>query len=219
MTELDAARGRLRLTTAELADPGAVPASARWARELLDVVARPGLRLTVRIVQPGPPLWHGVWATRRDAVLGSPVEPDRYELSPLEPVLIPFAVATIVGLRRRPADPARTTTRIPTSRYLALGSGHAWEPDGGEYAGLAAVMRGRRTAWRATSTWREPGGRPHAARMHVIDGGDAGLWLVAPADQDGADPVLVVEPTDVRQVWSALTGLLGRRVTPDAERV
>ncbi|HEU5472663.1 MAG TPA: hypothetical protein VFV67_18610 [Actinophytocola sp.] len=215
MTELDAARGRLRLTTAELADPGAVAVSPRWARELLDVVARPGLRMTVRIVRPGPPLWHGVWATRRDAVLGSPVGAGRYELSPLEPVLIPFAVATIVGLRRRPVDPARTATRIPTSRYLALGD----EPPGGEYAGLAAVLRGRRTAWRASSTWRDSGGEPHAARVHVIDGGDAGLWLVAPKDQDGPDPVLVVEPTDVRQVWSALTGLLGRRVRPDAERV
>lgn len=206
VAEQNIAPGRLRLAESSLADvrPAiADPSTPAFARELLEVVADPQLRITVRIFPAAAPLVHQVWATPRIAVVGAPAEPGRVELAAVEPILIPFTIAHAVGLRRRPAPPDRQAIRVPVAAF------RAGQPGGPPSAPpeLAAIVRQRRTSWRAMAAWRTPAGEPVTRTLHVTDAGPAGLWRLR---VEG--PNLLVEPSTVRHVWRALAELLpGRR--------
>ena len=184
----------VRLTEAALADVRSVladPSTPPEARELLTVVANPSLRIVVRIFTTSAPVVHRVWATPRDAVLGTP-DRDTVELAALEPALIPFVLAQRVGLRRRPAPPGRTPVRLPPP-----GAGGPVPPQ------LAVLVQRRRLTWRARAAWRDGTGAPVTRALHVTDTGPAGLWRLHVEEND-----LVLEPTDARAVWRALTELL-----------
>jgi hypothetical protein len=204
VADRDIAPGRLRLTEPELADvrPAlADPSIPAFARELLEVVADPQLRIMVRIFTAAAPLVHQVWATPRVAVVGAPAEPGRVELAALEPVMIPFALAHAVGLRRRPAPPDRQPIRVPVAAYRAGQGGGPVPPE------LTAIVRRRRMSWRAMSAWRTTTGEPVTRTLHVTDAGPAGLWRLRVED-----PNLLIEPTTARDVWRALAELLpGKR--------
>jgi hypothetical protein len=205
MAEQDLARCRLRLTQPELTGVHAVradPALPAWARELLDVVASPGLRTVVRIFTAGPPLVYSIWATPQDAVFGAPTGTGQIELATMEPALIPFTLAQLVGLRRRPAPPTRSPIRVAASTYLAA-------PDGaGVSPALAAIFRQRRTSWRAMAAWRDRAGDRVTRSLHVTDAGPAGLWQLRVEEPATIDPMLFIEPSNARDVWRAITDLL-----------
>src|SRR4051794_39074302 len=131
MASVDAARQRVRLSDVELdvlavlvaapddaalTSPEAVAALdglaaagvvrsgdvLPWVADLVTVVAAPALRMVVETFTVGPLQTYPVGAPPTLAVLGAPA-PEGTQLSAVEPVHLPWAVARAVGLGRRPA--------------------------------------------------------------------------------------------------------------------
>jgi hypothetical protein len=223
VVELDIARCRLRLTEQEIAEVRTVRVARplpAWAGEALDTVADPGLRIVVRVFTAARPLHHSIWATPRVAVVGEPTDDGRIELSSTEPVLIPFTIARIVGLRRRPVPPGRSMIRMPASVYTSIQDrvGSSAGLDGRNPQGIAspeatleAILRQRLMSWRATSAWRDETGQRVTVNVNVTDAGEAGFWRARVEEPESPDPMLLVEPSAARDVWAGLTGLLPRR--------
>ncbi|BCJ76234.1 hypothetical protein CS0771_57780 [Catellatospora sp. IY07-71] len=187
-----------RVLARALAEAGAMPAGAvtGWADELLTVVARHALRMEVQVYAAASVV-HRIWATPELAVLGEPVDGGT-RLGALEVVEVPHAVALIVGLRRRPV-PAAEPIVAPVD---ALVGGAEAVPR------LAALLAGGRWSWRVDAAWAGPSGAVSAGSLHVVDGGQAGLW--AASGQSGPDAAVTLSPCSAGDVWRRLIGLLPR---------
>jgi hypothetical protein len=136
------------------------------------------------------------------------------ELTPVEPSLLPWAIARWVGLGPREHGERRPIT----VRAEAFGiAGDAVERGDEEAARAAldgldervlAVLRERRLSWRATSAWSDARGE-HVSSVAVLDAATEGLWLT---HHDGDDVHL--EPVPPSRVWEAIDGLMP---SPEAE--
>src|SRR4051794_29002225 len=68
----------------------------------------PKLRVTIEKFLAAEPVVEQAWATEREAVLGAVTRERRIELTPVEPSLLPWAIARAVGLgprEHRPREP------------------------------------------------------------------------------------------------------------------
>lgn len=206
MPTWDAARLRLLMTKAELANPGGISvvdaALPEPAAEILQTVTRPAVRLLVQLFTSAgtrtarTPVTHRFWLTGRTAVLGLD-SGGGAELSIADTVLVPYTVAQLVGLRRLPAPQGRRPIRTPLVTYRAVEAGEAEMPE------LAAVLRSRRCSWRVSSAVGAGSSPPIVKWLHVTDAGPAGLWRIT---VDRADSGRSVELTPMRatEVWRAL---------------
>ncbi|GIH06065.1 hypothetical protein Rhe02_41320 [Rhizocola hellebori] len=190
----DAARLRLVVTDAELGTvTPADPSLPEPATEMLQTIAAPSLRVLVQLyTSADPPVNHRIWATPRAAVLAVATGDGRAELSAAEPVLIPYLVAHLVGLRRNRPPQGRTLIQVPLAVYRAAEAGSAEVPQ------LAAVIRSRRSSWRVTAASPDT----TVKSLHVTDSGPAGLWQVTKSTPDPA--TLTFTPLRPRDAWSIL---------------
>ena len=251
MARLDTARRRVHLSNselaiatllamnadhAELADPEAPSHVAaleeagalidgrlvNWVDELVTVVAAPQLRILIETFVADEVVGHHAWATPSHGVLGTPeIEGGRW-LSPIEPLLLPWAIARAVGLGRRPPSPVEGPLMLPAS---LLSNAHDWLASGNReraeevlraVAGLTDTDRRaildlcwwRRISWRATSLWASGEHEREVRTLTVVDGGDAGLWLSSLDDERASDPVVTLDPVRPSQVWQEILRLL-----------
>jgi hypothetical protein len=180
---------------------------------LLAVVAAPKLRVTVETFVGSEPRVEQAWATEREGVLGAVAGDGRIELTPVEPTLIPWAVARAVGLgpRERPeggpiAVPAEALGSA--AERLATGDREAAEAavsalDGADAERLVRLLAERRLSWRATSAWTDAGGERRLESVAVLDAGVEGLWLTR-HDDDTAH----LEPVPPSVVWARIEALM-----------
>jgi hypothetical protein len=246
VAQLDIPRAALRLDDAELgaavmlvgapdhpslADPATRPALdsltaagiiqdgriTGFPARLLAVVAAPKLRVTVESFVGLQTVVEQGWATEREGVWGAVAGDGQVELAPIEPSLIPWAIARAVGLGPR-EQPARGPVVIPAeplgiaNERLAAGDGEgaaaALETLSGEDRdALLALLRERRISWRASSVWTGADGEPRVGSVAVLDAGVEGLWLTR---HDGEEPDTIVhlEPVPPSAVWDRLTALM-----------
>lgn len=206
MAMWDAARMRLLMTTAELTTPGGAAALGAGlpepAGEILQTLARPVMRLLVQLFTPargtGTPVTHRIWLTSRAAVVGQATADGGAELSMADPVLVPYTVAQLVGLRRLPAPPGRRPIRVPLATYRAVEAGDAQMPE------LAAVLRSRGLSWRVSSAVSGGSDRPIVKWLHVTDAGPAGLWRVTVDRSEYGESGVELTPLRAREAWTAL---------------
>ncbi|MGH9179140.1 MAG: ESX secretion-associated protein EspG [Acidimicrobiales bacterium] len=206
-----------------LAEAGAVVAGrpAPSVAVLAGVVARPQLRLVVEIERGGAVVGNGAWATPDGAVVGRSVGADDVELTLSDPVSLPFAVAALVGLGRRPACPATgpvVTTVADLDEIMASVAGggaaraarHARCRGHPAAAAVLDLAAHRTHSWRAWSSWMDGRGAVVEAGLTVVDGGQRGLWrCVAGSDgEPGPGTELTLTPATPAEVWQALLGLL-----------
>ncbi len=167
-------------------------------RTLIDVVAEPTLVVSVEVTKNGSnPNLATFWSTGRRAAVGHCAAHNCFELTLLQPELLPFHVAQAVQLapRRYPEyagsvslpphllaraedlvklDPAEIDTK-----WRAAGVSPCWV----DRIVAATVMR--RAAWTVESIWLGGRAGPIGSRLEVLDGGHAGFWTVRPTPSHG----------------------------------
>lgn len=220
----DQLRADLRPDMAALEEAGAVvdgslvPAVA----EIVGVVSRPQLRVTLETFVAATVVLHAAWATPDVAVVGRSVADDSLEYSVTDPVSLPFALAALVGLGRRPTAGGGTLTASVESLDAAAAPAENGELDEARdrlahhgvptpTAGvLAGVLSARRLTWRASGVWMDEAGAVHTASVTVVDAGEAGLWRceVEGGGQDGPGAAVSLRPMAPSHAWRALTDLL-----------
>jgi hypothetical protein len=214
-----------------LADPGSQAAVAALERagivadgavqgypaRLLAIVAAPKLRVTVETFVAGEPVIEQAWATEREGVLGAVVGDGEIELAPVEPSLLPWAIARSVGLGPREqvheapiAVPAEVLGRAADA--VAAGDADAaaaalegCAPEVAET--LLAVLRERRSSWTATSAWMGEDGEQRVSSVAVLDGGAEGLWL-SRHEGEAPDTVVHLDPVAPSVVWERIVALM-----------
>jgi hypothetical protein len=149
------------------------------------------------------------WATEREGVWGVVAADGMIELTPIEPGLIPWAVARAVGLgpRDKPDSPA---LQAPAQVLGAAAEGGAaealseLEPEVRER--LLAILRERRLSWRATSVWSDSE-EQHVTSVAVLDAGVEGLWLTR-HEGEPPDTIVHLEPVAPSEVWERVVSLM-----------
>jgi EspG family len=178
---------------------------------LLAVVAAPKLRVTVESFFGLETRVEQAWATEREGVLGTVAADGQIELTPVEPALIPWAVARAVGLGPRelpgggplsvPAETLGTAAEL-----LAAGDREgAATALGDSSERVLELLTERRLSWRASSAWTGPDGERHLESVAVLDAGAAGLWL---SRHEGEPPIVHLEPVRPSAVWDRIVGLM-----------
>ena len=245
MAEVDLARRCLRLTGAELeaalTSGGSAPPAPRqpllaldtggharepnppWVEELLAVVARPALRVVVETAVAGHLAVYSLWATPKQAVTATPASDGVVELALIDPLLLPWTIAQLVGLGRRPPPPPVAPLRLPASLLDTVEeqvtAGQAVDGalmaaqglDQAQQAALVRLFQRRRVSWRASSVWAGTDGQQQTSNLAVLDGGEAGLWRVQVPDTEDPDPVFTLEPVRASMIWRGIVGLLPNR--------
>lgn len=190
-----------------------------YVAQMMAVVADPQLRLMINSLAGGPPQY-GPFAAVRDE-FGVWMEKTREgttEFTPVEPSLVPWAVAKAVGLGPRPEPEFQGTLELRGSALqLALdrlaeqdvGSAArelelATDLDEPERSLLCALLLQRRLSWRAFSTI----GELAVGSVQVIDGGAGGLWFSDHLEPESADPLVRLEPTTSGAVWERIVALV-----------
>jgi len=184
---------------------------------LLGVVAAPKLRIAVESFAGAETVLEQGWATEREGVWGSVASDGQLELAPIEPGLIPWAVARAVGLgpRETPEGPALAVTAEALGTAVGeVAEGDAersqealaeLDPEARER--LLALLRGRRVSWRATSTWTGQDGVQRLTSVAVLDAGAEGLWL-SHHEGETPDTIVHLEPAAPSAVWDRVIGLM-----------
>jgi hypothetical protein len=188
-----------------------------YPARLLAVVAAPKLRVTIEKFVAGEPVVEQAWATEREGVLGAVTREGRIELTPVEPSLLPWAIARAVGLGPREHG-EREPISVP-AEVLGLAAEALWSGDGEAAAAAVAdcepaagarlleLLRERRLSWTATSKWTDEGGEEHLTSVAVVDGGAEGLWLSS-HEGEPPDAVVRLEPVRPSAVWERVVALM-----------
>jgi len=241
MATLDPSRTALELTDDELAAVGALvtgtgdPPRALveeleragvvvdgrlegYAARMMAVIGDPELRLMIERFAGGPPQYGPFAAIREEfGVWAETTREGTTEFTPVEPSLLPWAVARAVGHGPRATPGFEGTLELRASalqltldrlaeldvesavRELEL----ATDLDELERKLLCALLLQRRLSWRAFST----SGESLVGSVSVIDGGEAGFWFSEHDDPESADPVVRLEPTTAGAVWERIVAL------------
>jgi len=129
----------------------------------------------------------------------------------LPAVLVPAAVARLVGLEPRPqADDA--PHHLSSEQYEELIPGHPARIDENSTRLAAALASGRWRRWTATATWSDRNGDPASTGLHVLDT-EAGWYLCTASETEA-----VITPTNATAIWRRLTLLLPDEVGPIDDR-
>jgi EspG family len=180
---------------------------------LLGVVAAPKLRITVESFVGVAPVVEQGWATEREGVWGTVASDGQIELTPIEPGVMPWAVARAAGLGPRDL-PAGSPLRVPAEALGTAGNRLAERDQAGAEEALAeleptdrdrllALLRERRISWRATSAWTGQDGEQRLTSVAVLDAGVEGLWLTRHEDE-----IVILEPVRPSAVWDRVIGLM-----------
>jgi hypothetical protein len=180
------------------------------AAEMLATVTRPGLVITVEVVAVGPPEISTVWAGGGRVVLGRPVEPDLFELAPLDASLLPFHLAQLTRVGIRPDPPFVGSASVPAVLLTELETPNTIDVDllvrRLRDAGvvqpwadrLAIAHHHRRCSWRVASLWTTSDGSARDAELRVLDAGPAGYWAITPSSEGPSRALVsVVTSSDV----------------------
>jgi len=188
---------------------------------LLAVVAEPKLTLIVERFVTERTVLERAWSTELHAVWAAAAGDGAIELTPVEPTLLPWAIARAVGLGPRASAPLDTRISLPSSAldqaYEELAVGHREaaesvleqraELDAPERRAFLDLLRDRRSSWRASSRWRDEEHGEQVSEVAVIDGGRSGLWL-REYDEDAIDPTVRLTPIPPSVAWKRIVALM-----------
>lgn len=204
-----------QLERAGIAENGVI---GGYPARLLQVILAPVLRVVVERFAGGGTQRDVAAATDEAGVWGESRAHGRTEFTPIEPSLIPWAVARTVGLGPReraawdgPIELSASALETALS-FLAAGeperadeelaASTSLDDDG--RAVLVALLVQRRLSWRTVSVWEDGAGEQHMSSIAVVDGGDGGLWFSEHLHTDRDDPTIRLRPADPSDVWDQI---------------
>lgn len=214
--------GGARTSTPGAPHGGLVPALAG----MVQVVHQPQLRVVVEVFRASAALAATIWSTPNLAVIARPAGGDALEYGVVDPVSLPFTLASLIGLGGGGTDGERRPVTVPADALdaaglaveggdvpgaLALLARRGMKPDAA--AVVVAIQAERRASWRLCSAWMDEAGAVHQRTLTLVDAGAAGLWR-ADTDTDlgddgpGAGTAVTLTPVAPSQVWLALVALL-----------
>ncbi len=190
-----------REAVARLVDAGGVRDGKleAWLVELVAPIARPELRALAES-HSGGQLWvvASAWMAAPGGTLGTLAEGSKSELAPLDPALLPSALAREVGLAPRSVPGSREPLLACISDVEQAERERGHDP-------LGRLMAQRRCSWRVTVT-----NVVETRSLAVVDGGPQGYWLCELADAELEQVRLVPAASD--EVASRLLALFAPTV-------
>ena len=208
--EVDPDHGVLRVRASELVDTvrradGLEPAAA--------AIADPLVRLSLEVLAGRPAVTCTGWVSPETAVVTVPLSSDPDPLNDVvvvPPALLAAALAKLVALGPRPRAPVTGLLHLERpvlGRLLQAGDARAavaTDVDDDVVAALDELAAGLRLHWRVTVEWTTPDGREPHRVLEAVDGGAAGVWLVAEVPGGGVG----LAPTTPTALWRQLATLL-----------
>jgi hypothetical protein len=176
-------------------------------------IADPLVRLSLEVLGGRPGVTCEGWVSPETAVMTVPLSDDPDPVSDVvvvPPALLAAAVAKLVALGPRPRPPVTGLLyleRAALGRLLEARDARAVvadDVDDDVVAALDELAEGLRLHWRVTATWTTPDGREPRRVVEAVDGGGAGIWLVAEIPEGG----LALAPTTPTALWRQLATLL-----------
>jgi len=134
------------------------------------------------------------WMSREAVSFVYPAHEDLVDVAVIHPSLVPWSLASLVGLEPRPRTEVAIDLLLVREDIERLLSAKVYDPaavrgpSGDEPAATVAramdrIVAGLRGRWRAEARWVNRDGQPAGRVVEVIDTDD-GLWLVEPADRE-----------------------------------
>lgn len=191
------------------------------AFELLDVVNQASLMVAVDLRYMTDSSVPTLWATPRDAVVSSSIDPEYVEFRPVPVSQLPQVLAQLIVLRSPKfiGDvPISINTQILSNAEKAEGRESAIEllTEGGLDSDQAVLLldlqRENVRRWRISSTWSTDEGK-QSADLRGIDAGPSGQWLVAMTDPSGTQGQMTFAPQGHGEVMSAFRSVLPKNWT------
>ena len=191
------------------------------AFELLDVVNQASMMVAVDLRYVADSSVATLWATPRDAVVSSSLDPDFVEFRPVPVSQMPQVLAQLIVLRSPKfiGDvPISINTQILSQAEKADGREAAIEllTEGGLDSDQAVLLldlqREDVRRWRISSTWSTDDGKENTD-LRGIDAGPSGQWLVAMTDPSGTQGQMTFTPQGHGEVMSAFRSVLPKNWT------
>jgi len=204
------------LTEAGLLDEGEVDPRLKF---LIGVVATSSIDIVIEVSGFGYATHHA-WISAGFGAVGIDIGGGQHEYLIVDPVLLPWTLATTLGVGPREAPGSRNSLQVPESLLnaaiegLPLGESEegvrkqlaeVLDPSSTEQ--LLGILRGWRASWRATSRFQRPTEPDLASQVVVVDAGSSGYWRVeTDVSEDGSDITLV--PIAPSEAWEYLHRLV-----------
>jgi hypothetical protein len=223
-----------QLLAAGLVGPDRQPVAA--LRPLLRVLSDADLIVDITTAAAGMTTGHGAWLAGSNGVTaeGWPGETE-CEYAPLEPAMLPWAIARIVNLRRNPLpgahpqEPAglielRAPARLvdgaievitglgPGSQQRARRTAIAvleqdTELEAVDRRTLTAIFTELRSTWSITTRWRDGAGSTVTESLTMLDAGPAGYWQRQGSDRDDPSALRIIRRS-AADLWRTLISML-----------
>ena len=160
------------------------------ADAILDVVAQPGLVISVERMRLGAVAASTIWAAPFGATIGTRVDGGLYELKLATASLLPFHLFQLIHLRPLPEGSAVDVTISAEAMLTAEAAIHRGASEaameelvaaglaGADAAGVVAVLTSRVASWRIHSLWADGHGGTQTHEAHGMDCGNQGHILV-----------------------------------------
>lgn len=191
------------------------------AFELLDIVNQASLMVAVDLRFLADSSVPTLWATPREAVVSSSLDPNFVEFRPVPVSQLPQVLAQLIVLR---SPKFIGDVPISINSQILSGAEQVEERDaaiallteGGLDADQAVLVldlqRQDVRRWRISSTWSTDDG-VESADLRGIDAGPSGQWLVALTDPSGSQGQMTFAPQGHGEVMSAFRSVLPKNWT------
>lgn len=180
------------------------------ADAILEIIAEPGLVVSIERLRAGVVATSTMWATPAVAVIGTRVDSTLYELRLASPALLRFHLFETVHLRPRP-ETAGFAHELPAELMLAAEAAiHDGDPEEATRlltdsaidaaAAIVKLLTVRVASWRVHSIWSGTDG-PASGAAYGMDCGKMGNVLV---DVDAAGPDFRLRAAGFAEVTQSL---------------
>lgn len=189
------------------------------AENLLNVCSQASLIIKVNLSFANETSASTVWATPREAVVSSSLDPSFAEFRPVDVAQLPLVLSELMVLRRpsfvgqspvsvgtKAVAEAETQLNNPEKAIATLVSAGL----SGEQARLIIDFQGANVRrWRVSSSWSTDDGS-ESSELRGLDAGPSGQWLVAMTGNRNEPGQMTFTPQGAGEVVRALRSILPR---------
>ncbi len=180
---------------------------------MLELIASPGLVVSVERMRVGTIAASTIWATPQGAVLGTRVDRNLFELKLIDAAMLPIHIFQMIHLWPRPVAVPFEHRIDPAALFAAEAKLYEGDRPGAvaalddattEAAEVVALLAGRIASWRIHSVWTTSRGSQNA-EASGMDCGEHGHVLVSIGSENAT---MTIRSATVRDVAAAVRSTL-----------